>query len=90
MLPPQGPAAEPLGDDADVRVVHPLDNVRLAVLLVHHGRVVLTDQLVLMQVLDSVQHCRRSRDSRVRSGADDHIFLLSHSISLLSRGISLG
>jgi hypothetical protein len=33
-------------------------------------------------VLDGVQHCLRSRDSRVRSGVDDHVFLLGHGISL--------
>ena len=82
LLAGQDPAAEPLGDDADVRAVHPLHNVRLAVLLVDHGRVVFADHLVLVRVLDGVQHCPRSRDSRVRRGVDDHIFLLSHGISL--------
>jgi hypothetical protein len=37
-----------------VRPVHPLDHVGLAVLLIDHGRVVLADHLILMQLLDSV------------------------------------
>jgi hypothetical protein len=81
LLAGQGPAAEPLGNDADVRAVHPLDDVRFAVLLVDHGRVVRAGHL-LARVLDGVQHCLRSRDSRVRCGVDDHILLLSHDISL--------
>ena len=36
------------------------------------------------------QYAAGSRTRCLRSGADDHIFLLSHSISLLSQGISLG
>ena len=45
LLAGQGPAPEPLRDDTDVRAVHPLDDVGLAVLLVDHGRVVLANHL---------------------------------------------
>jgi hypothetical protein len=51
----QRPAAEPLGDDAEVRAVHPLENVWPAVLLVDHGRVELADHSRLVQPLDGVQ-----------------------------------
>jgi hypothetical protein len=37
----------------DVRESHPLDHVGVAVRLVDHGRVVLADQLVLVELLDS-------------------------------------
>jgi hypothetical protein len=33
-------------------------------------------------VLNRVQHCLRRRDTRVRYGVDDHVFFLSHGISL--------
>ena len=63
----KGPAPEPLGDDTDVRPVHPLDHVGLAVLLIDHGRVVLADHLILMQLLGSVQV--RQRGIKVSYGA---------------------
>jgi hypothetical protein len=62
----QSPAPEPLRDDTDVRPVHPLDHVGLAVLLIDHGRVVLADHLVLVQLLDGVQVRQRGFDSLVR------------------------
>jgi hypothetical protein len=51
LLAGQGPAPAPLGDDTDMRAVHPLDHVRLAILLIDHRRVVLADQLALVQLL---------------------------------------
>ena len=50
----QRPATEPLGDDADVRAVHPLDDVWPAVFLVDHGRVELADHSGLVQALDGI------------------------------------
>src|SRR4029077_3699257 len=58
----QSPAAEPLRDDTDVWAIHPLDDVGLTVLLVDHCRVVLADQLVLVQLLDGVQVRKRGID----------------------------
>ena len=81
LLAGQGPAPEPLGDDADVRPVHPLDHVGLAVLLIDHRRVVLADQLVPVQLLDGVQVGQRGLDIRVRCGVDDEGGFLSHGIS---------
>jgi hypothetical protein len=66
LLARQGPAPEPLRDDADLRAVHPLDHVGLAVLLIDHRRVVLADQLILVQLLDGVQIGQRGVDSLVR------------------------
>jgi hypothetical protein len=50
---------------------HPLDHVGLTVLLVDHGRVVLADHLVLVQLLDVVQVCQRGFHGLVRCGVDD-------------------
>ena len=80
----QGSASEPLGDDTDVRAVHPLDHVGLAVFLIDHGRVVLADQLVLVQLLDGVQVGQRGLGRLIRCGVDDEGFFLSH--GLPSRG----
>jgi hypothetical protein len=62
--------------------------VRLAVLFVDHGRVVLADHLVLVQLFDGVQVCQRILDSLVRSGVDDQLLFLGHAISPV--GISDG
>src|SRR5580700_142995 len=74
------PPPEALRDDPDARAVHPLDHVGAAVLLVDHGRVVLADQLVLVQLLDSVQLRQRPRPSRTprrrRPAAFSHPWLL--------------
>jgi len=77
----QGPAPEPLRDNTHVRAVQPLEHVGLAVLLIDHGRVVLADHLVLVQLLDSVQVRQRGFHSLVRCGVDEQLFVLSHGIS---------
>ena len=64
-----------------MRPVHPLDDVGLAVLLIDHGRVVVADQLVLVQLLDGVQVRQRGFDSLVRCGIDHQRCFLSHGIS---------
>ena len=71
LLAGQGPAPEPLGDDRDVRAVHPLDHAGFAVLLIDYRRVVLADPLVLVQLLDGVPVGQRGGDSLVRCGVDD-------------------
>jgi hypothetical protein len=43
LLARQSPAPELLRDDTDVRAIHPLDHVGLAVLFIDHGRVVLAE-----------------------------------------------
>ena len=64
-----------------MRAVHPLDDVGLTVLLVDHGRIVLADDLVFVQLLDGVQVGQCGLDSLVRCGLDDQLFCLSHGIS---------
>jgi hypothetical protein len=62
------PEPETSGDDVNPRAVHPLDDVRLAVLFVDHGGVVRADDLVLVQLLDGVQVRERLRNVRVCRG----------------------
>src|SRR5215469_759231 len=67
LLTGQRPAPEPLRDDPVVRAVYPLDDLRLAVLLlVDHGRVVLADRFVLVQLLNGVQIRQRAVDILIR------------------------
>jgi hypothetical protein len=41
-----------------------------------------------VQVLNAVQYCPRSRDSRIRYGVNDHIVWLGHGISLVLGAVS--
>jgi hypothetical protein len=57
-----------LGDDADPRAIHALDNVGFAVLLIDNRGVVGADHFVLVQLLDGVQSGQRGRDILIRGG----------------------
>jgi hypothetical protein len=59
-----------LRDDANTRAIHPLDDMWLAVLLIDHGRIVLPDHLVLVQLLEAVKIGQGGRDVRVHGGVE--------------------
>jgi len=64
------PPPKPPRADMAVRAVHPLDHAGLDVLLIDHRRIVLADQLVLVQLLDGVQVGQRGVDSLLRCSVD--------------------